>query len=163
MNMPSTAELSRSRSAEGLSDGERRALREGWAQFLMEFDWAHKMDLTGRFPMSAERLHEAVAKLHRRLTRVAQGPVSAFLALERSAGDAYHGHALIAGTRHVAVARLQAAWHTGYSRVGRLRGPAAAVRHATKYAATNSADYAMLGRWERHRRGAGPTVYSGRK
>ncbi len=124
-------------------------LRNAWVDYLLRYDWSHTFDITSEYPLSPSRLKAQFHQTLRYLTQAAQGPVRAFLALEKTTSGQYHGHALIAGTEMLPVDRVQRAWRDGFSRVRRVSRAKDAAGYATKWAAVNSEDYELYGRWDR--------------
>lgn len=125
-------------------------LRAGWVEFLLRFQWSHSLHLTTKYAQKKERLEAEFRRLVRRLERAAQRPLGAFLALEQTTEGHLHAHALLAGSESLCVKRVQAAWKKGFSRVHKVRRRRAVVRYATKCAPTNSGDFLLIGRLERH-------------
>ena len=128
--------------------GQESQLRRAWVDFLLRYEWSHTFDVTSRFSLTQARLKAEFTKTLRYLTRASQGPVRAFLALEKTTSGHYHGHAMIAGTERLSVGRIQRAWRAGYSRVRRVHTVRAAATYATKWANENSDEYELYGRWE---------------
>ena len=131
--------------------GQESQLRRAWVDYLLRFEWSHTFDITSRYPLSKARLKARFGQTLRYLTRAAQRPVRAFLALERTAAGQYHGHALVAGTEMLPVDRVQRTWRDGFSRVRQVANAKDAAGYATKWATTNSKDYELYGRWVRKR------------
>ena len=68
----------------------------------------------------------------RRLTRIAQGPVSWFRVIEYGSSGNAHLHVLLSRTAHLSVDRLRAAWKLGHTHVQRYDRSRGAAFYLTK-------------------------------
>jgi hypothetical protein len=102
------------------------AIRKAWGHYLQRFLWTHVLTLTYKHEVSPERAsRDFVDGFIRRAAFEAAQPVRWFYVLEGGddAGRRLHIHALVSGTAHLPIARLERAWRGGITDI-RVYDPA---------------------------------------
>jgi hypothetical protein len=125
-------------------------LRRAWGDDLAGYEWHHFVSLTTRAPVPVPRLlREFEQRWVRKLARAAQRPLAWFLAIEGTAAGWPHLHALIYGTRGLAVRQLERAWPLGNTRVYVYDPARGAAWYVVKHLARDPDGVEMSTRWPR--------------
>jgi len=114
------------------------ALREGWAQFLNDFEWDCFGSLTFKEPQSSEGAARRFAGWVRRLEQRSRGEVHWFYVIEATARDFAHIHCLARTRRPISVVDMRTAWAgDGYADIVRYDPQRGARYYLVKEAGTS--------------------------
>lgn len=108
-------------------------LRRAWAEHLAQYEWTHFATLTTRMPSTAAHLAREFRDGYvRRITRIAQGPVSWFRVIEYGSSGSAHLHVLLSRTAHLHIDQLRGAWKLGHTHVQQYDPQRGAAYYLTK-------------------------------
>jgi len=126
---------------------DERKLRQGWADFLRQFEWDHVGTFTFAFTKcSAGLATRRFEHWANGLCRVTQGAVHWAAFPEPTHESLYHLHALISGTTRLSVEQMEKRWHYRNSvhvKIERYREPGGFEHYASKLTSARHSEVAL--------------------
>jgi hypothetical protein len=124
----------------------KRALVEGWGQFLSQFSWDWFLTLTFREPVGSFRAHRLFGYFVRDIEKAAGVPIFWFRADEIGTHlGRFHMHALMGNVGNLRRMTWVDRWNdlAGYARILPFRADRGAAFYCAKYIAKQSGDWEM--------------------
>jgi len=124
----------------------KRALVEGWGQFLSQFSWDWFLTLTFREPVGSFRAHRLFGYFVRDIQKAAGVPIFWFRADEIGTHlGRFHMHALIGNVGNLRRMTWVDRWNdlAGYARILPFNAERGAAFYCAKYIAKQSGDWEM--------------------